>query len=213
MDWSIEKGVRCDLVFYAARNLSGKRTEVRIFPQGNRQGDVAGRDVHSVVVRAPYGTRVVFLTATGAGWELQPWRCVRLIEGHALRSEGVGLPGVRLPDLELLDVHGAKRTDPDRETTFVRAAKIDDGTEWTFGRPGEIKGKVVQIRVEKDVGASAKPLGEAEQLARAVLNRLGREHVGPVAEALTEVLRAVGHVDPESRADALRSWAAPTDEA
>lgn len=207
MDWQIEKGTRCDLVFYAARNLTGKRTEVRIFPQGNRQGDVHTRDLQSCVVRAPYGTRVVFLTAIGTGWEAQPWRCVRLVEGHALRSEGVGLPGVRLPDLDLLDTHGAKRTDPDRETTFVRAANLEAGTDWTFGCPGELKGKVIQIRVEKDLAAAAKPLGEAEQLARAVLNRLGREHVEPVAEALTEVLRAVGHVDPEARAAALRSWA------
>ena len=207
MDWQIEKGVRCDIVTYKARNLAGKRGQVRIFPQGNRQGDVRGEDIGSMVIRAPHGVRVVLITEPGPGWRDHPWRCIRVLEGASLPARKPGLPGVRIPDLDLLDEHGAKKTDPDLESTYPRAASIEDGQGWTFGRIGRIKNRVQRIRVERDGSASGAVLAEPDALARAVVERLGPDSVDEVAAALEAVLTDNGHDDVVERVHALVTWA------
>ena len=69
---------RCDLVFYAAPNLTGKRAQVRIFPSGI-QGAVHTEDVRSMVIRAPHGTRVLLVARPGPAWQdstCVTWGCV-----------------------------------------------------------------------------------------------------------------------------------------
>ncbi len=214
MNWQIEKGIRCDLACYAAKNLSGKRFPVRIFPKGNRQGDVPTSGLASLLIRAPYGTRVIFVTAPGSSWEKSPWRCIRLTEENSLKSAGVGLPGVYIPDLNFLDGHGDKRTNVDTESSYPMANTLSAGKGWTFGRIGELKGKVVQIRIEKDREVVGADLAEPDLLARGVFERLVKRNpsqasdvLEDVAAALQQVLVDRGHTDAMSRVRRLREWA------
>lgn len=214
MNWQIEKGVRCDLACYAARNLTGKRHPVRIFPGGNRQGNVPTGDLSSVLIRAPYGTRVIFITNAGPSWQEHPWRCVRLIEGSSLRASGVGLPGVRLPDLDRLDHHGAKTTDRELEVSYPMADTLDAGEGWTFGRIGELKKKVVLIRVEKDRAPIDADVPLPEAVAQGVFTRLIARDPGrrsdwqnDVSAALQRALVDAGEDSVEARIRTFEQWA------
>ena len=158
------------MVCYAAINLSGKRTQVRVFPGGNYTGDVPAGQLRSLVIRAPYGTRVILVSDPGPQWEASPWRCIRLLEDHALRSEGHGMPGVRIPHIELLDKPGAKKTDDFMETSYPIAQGLARGTMWTFGRPGDLHVKM--IRVERDRVAPDACLAPIDALARDIYGRV-----------------------------------------
>ncbi len=192
MRWLVEPGVRCDLVFYAAPNLSGKRATLRVFPGGNKQGtDVQPEDLRSMVIRAPIGTRLVLCRSSGPDWEDLAWRCVRLIEGQVVPPERPGgMPGLRLPDLDLLDAPDAKHTARELQSTYDHAERLVDGRGWTFGRRGELKGKVTTIRIERDAPAEARPEGAVPRFADALLRRLDAEDpalaraVAPHVEAL-----------------------------
>lgn len=208
MNWEIEKGLRADIVCYAAKDLSGKRTAIQIFPGGNRKGDVRPADLASMVIRARHGTRVVLVTTPGNNWESEPWRCVRMIEGQTLPSQKkFGLPGIRLPDLDLLDSVDAKRTNRDLQSSYPRADHLADGEGWTFGRIGPLKGRVTLIRVERDVAPDAQPeLSEGQALARALIEA-NPTLAEPVAAALQRTLEARGEPDAADRAAALLRWA------
>lgn len=206
MNWQIEKGLRCDLACYAAPNLAGKRFPVRIFPGGNRQGDVPSSGLSSVLIRAPYGTRVIFVTRPGSTWERSAWRCVRVLESNALRGAGTSLPGIRIPDLDRLDHHGAKHTDREFEVSYPMAESLVDGEGWTFGRIGEIKRSVVLIRVEKDQPPTDWGLPEADTLARHVLTSAMERStsdfdalVRDVVAGLHKTLVDAGQSDAEQR--------------
>ena len=215
MEWQIEKGTRCDLLCYAAKNLTGKFSPVRVFPGGNRKGDVKTSELRSIVVRAHFGTRVILVTEPGPDWQDHAWRCVRIREGTALLGSGAGaLPGARIPDLDLLDNHGDKRTNIELESSYPIAATLEEGEGWTFGRLGELKGKVKLIRIEKDRLREASALAEADRVARAVLERLHRrdpaamkEAIADVCDALQQVLVDAGHADANARVREVKQWA------
>lgn len=217
MDWAIETGLRVDLVCYAGSNLNGKRSVVQIFPGGNRKGDVDGAELASLVVRARHGTRLVLVTEPGPDWQDSPWRCIRMVEGRTVPSERrLGMPGVRIPDLDLADPPNAKRTSREMQSTYPSAARLGDSDHWTYGRIGGIKKRVVLIRIERDVAPTEDEdvIPETDALARQVL--LGaREEGRPDLPALTEIvakalavtLDEAGHGDAEDRVQQLLSWA------
>lgn len=191
--------VRCDLVAYAAPNLTGKRSTLRVFPSGSQQGGIDVADLRSLVIRAPHGTRVVLLTEAGAEWEEHPWRCVRVLREHSVPSrQRTGLPGVRLPDLDLLDEPAAKRTRDGLQSSYPLVERFADGEGWTFGRSGSrsLKAHVVAIRLERDEGG-ARPMHPAERVARALL---AAAEAGSDVEALrAEAVRILGELHPEER--------------
>lgn len=211
MLWQIEKGIRCDIVCYAAPNLNGKRSQIRIFPGGNRQGDVPAESFHSMVIRAPYGIRLVLISDPGPAWEASPWRCIRLLEDHSLRSEGSGMPGVRIPDIRLLDKHGAKKTDTFMESTYVRVERLADGVDWTFGRTGQLAVRL--IRVERDREADDATLPAADAVARQIYQRVtARDPAGSealavdVTAALRQVLTDGSEADVDRRIRVFEEW-------
>lgn len=146
MDWDIAENMRVDIVAYEKHNLSGQHHAVQIFPSG-RQGDLPDR-LGSVLVAGPLGVRVIFKTSAVGDWQRAPWRCVQLVKGHCFKAKN-GFAAVRVPDLDFLDKPTAQRTDPDFEESFPIVASLDQGSGWTFGRPGVLKDHIVQIRVER----------------------------------------------------------------
>ena len=150
--WSIEKGIRADIVCCRGANLSGKTFAIRILPSGKHKGRVATEDLQSMVISAVPGTRVVLKSGAGSNWEDHTWRCIRILKGKASPSSGgAGLLTVRIPDLDLLDKHVAKHTNRDCETSYPIANRLADGTDWTFGRVGTLKSRVREIWVGHDV--------------------------------------------------------------
>lgn len=146
MDWDIAENMRVDIVGYEKHNFSGQRHVVQIFPSG-RQGDLPD-NLGSLFVTGPLGVRLVLKTSTVGDWQAAPWRCVQLVAGQVVEGRD-GRPAARIPDLDLLDRVDAQRTDPDFEQSYPIAASLAEGRGWTFGRPGRIKDRVVQIRVER----------------------------------------------------------------
>jgi len=197
---------RCDIVAYSGVNLTGKRSAVRIFPSGGLQGAIRVGEFSSMVIRAPHGTRVILVTQPGEHWEQGPWRWVDMREGCTVPSKKAGgLPGVRLPDLDLLNEPDAKRTDTDFQASYTSVVGLDRGQGWTFGKLGrpKLKGSVRLIVVERSDAAQAVQLREAERLARVVLRRaheLAPETVPELARCASE---ALGDVE---RGRALEEW-------
>ncbi len=215
MQWHIEKGIRCDLLAYAAINLAGKKTAIRIFPGANVRGNVATADLKSMVIRASCGIRLVLISEPGPDWQSHPWRCVRVLEHRSVPSAHKnGLPGVRIPDLDLLDEPDAKRTETDRHVSYSNVASFEDGTEWTFGRVGELKGKVAMIRVERDRVADTSAQSEAESFARALVTRVAdrdredaRRLLPDLLATLRQTLVIQGVQDVDARLRRLSEWA------
>ncbi|MFH1463955.1 MAG: hypothetical protein ABIO70_06195 [Pseudomonadota bacterium] len=203
--FELGKHVRCDIVAWGGVGFSGKRGVVRVFPAGNIQGSLEPADMNAVVIRAFHGTRVILATRPEGDFEEGPWRCVRVLPGHSLAAEkDVGLPGVRIPDLDRLDAHSARRTATDLEQSYPLVRRFEEGEGWTFGTVGfpELKGHVRRIIIEKDDAPRARPLTEGERVARAVLAR-ARE-VAP--EAVDALLAAAGEELGTREHDALKAW-------
>ena len=152
IEWETKGRVRCDIVAYAAKNLSGKRTTMRIFPTGSQQGKIATEELSSMIIRAPFGTRLLLITNPGPDWENYPWRCVRMLDGEAVIPKKGSLPGVRIPDLDLLTPFDAKKISPDYQVSYELVESLKEGSGWTFGRGGgeDIKGRVKLIRIERE---------------------------------------------------------------
>lgn len=149
MQWDIAPKQRVDIVAFAGLNLAGERSVVEIHPVGGRQGDVASDYLKSLVVIGPVGTRVVLMTSADPdNWKNHPWRCVEVKAGKLFTTKE-GKTGVRVPDLDWLDAPDARRTDSELESSFEEASDLGGSKEWTYGRPGSIKGRVKAIRVEK----------------------------------------------------------------
>ncbi len=146
MNWDIAENMRLDLVGYTKPGFSGQRFPVQIFPSG-RQGDLPDQ-LGSLFVAGPHGVRIILKTSQVGDWQAFPWRCIQLLKGHTFVSRA-GPPAVGVPDLDLLDKIDARRSDPDFESSFPIVDRFEDGTGWTFGRPGGIKDRVVEIRVER----------------------------------------------------------------
>lgn len=160
--WDLGPNARLDFVAYAAQNLNGKRTVVQVY-HGKAQGSIQTEDLASCIVAAPLGTRVVFRTASGKGWEASPWRCVALLKGQSIPPQSAGdLPRVRIPNLDLLNRGDAKKIDPDREQSYPMAESVAAGTGWSFGRIGDLRNKIVEIWVRSPLDPDGLPIpGEA----------------------------------------------------
>jgi len=164
IEWQIGERVRCDIVGYKAPGLQGKRSTMRFFPTGSRQGRIAAEDLGSMVIRAPIGTRVVLMTHPGSGWFKKPWRCIRLMTGSVVPPAKGRLYGVRIPDLDLMHAWHAKKVDFDNQSTYPIADGLEDGTHWTFGGGGSggLKGNVQIIRIEREDEAIASAASDEE---------------------------------------------------
>jgi len=210
--WRVGPGVRADLVFYTGKNLNGKRQQVQLFPSGARRGSVDGGAVHSMVIRAFAGTRVILAASDSDDWEKAAWRCIRVLEGTAMRSKmRYGMPGVRLPDIDMLDEVDAKKTATDFQSSYTYVDSLADGEGWTFGRAGGLKNRIAMISIERedDVGRVLTP---GEVVARAMLSELREHHPEAVAGALDAAAGSLTSLlegaDAAQRVEALREWAA-----
>ena len=152
VQWDIAKGVRCDIAAFSGMNLSGKRTLVRIFAYGGLQGSgLNGSDLASAAIIAPLGTRVIFSTSSdGSDYDNHAWRCVDLVEGHTYKTNE-GRTAVRIPDLDVMNDHDARRVDPDFVVGFPRVDTPSDSGSWTVGghTRSSLRGRVRHIRIEK----------------------------------------------------------------
>lgn len=164
--------MRCDLVAYSGINLSGKKAAVRIFPTGTIHGTFYTQNLRSMVIRAPFGTRLILACQAGESWESGTWRCIDMIKGfHVPSAKATGLPGVRIPDLDLLNDPSSKRLNTDLQSGFPIVDSIKDGTGWTFGHlAGEkLKGNITQIIIQPGQGQQETKLSALQSLARSVL--------------------------------------------
>ena len=178
IEWETKGRVRCDIVAFAAKNLSGKRTTMRIFPTGSQQGKIATEELSSMIIRAPYGTRLLLITNPGPDWQEYPWRCVRMLDGEAVVPKQGTLPGVRLPDLDLLTAYDAKKINPDYQVSYEFVDSLEEGSGWTFGKGGEgpIKGRVKLIRLEREdlaITASTASQKALVALAKGIVTNAG----------------------------------------
>jgi hypothetical protein len=198
MRWIVDPGVRCDLVFYAATNLTGKRATMRIFPAGNKQGtDIGPEDLRSMVIRAPLGTRVVLARSAGEAWEDLAWRCIELTRGHVVPpASATGLPGVRIPDIDLLDEPTAKHVSRDFQASYPLAERLDAGKGWSYGRPGDLKGRVNVIRILKPEGSSD-AVGRDEKLLTRLLQRVNERDPAMARGLIDDVVAVLDSADPE----------------
>lgn len=163
-----------------------------------------------MIVRAPYGIRVILIADPGPNWEASPWRCIRVLEAHSLLSDHKGMPGIRIPDLALLDSHEAKKTDDFMESSYPMVERLADGTDWTFGRTGDLNVKL--IRVERDRVAVDSALPPADALAREIWRQLcrrepDRAQLSDVAGPLQRVLVDAGELDATRRVREFEQWA------
>jgi len=167
IEWEIGEKVRCDVIAYKAVNLEGKRSEMRLFPTGSRQGRVQIEDLQSMGFRTRFGTRVILITHPGEDWEEHPWRCIRMLKGSALPVGKNRMPGIRIPDLDLLDRWDARKTNAEFQSSYDFVKRLEDGTGWTFGRGGGqgIKGQVRLIRVEQEDQAAAAVVESEQNMA------------------------------------------------
>lgn len=144
MDWEIAENMRCDIVGFTKVGFAGTRHVVQIFPSG-RQGDLPD-ELSSIILVGPLSTRMVLVTSRVGEFTDAPWRCIDLVKGSAFISKD-GRPAVRVPDLNLLDRPDAHRTDPDFEQCYDAAPDLASGKSWTFGRPGNLRERVVLIKI------------------------------------------------------------------
>jgi hypothetical protein len=149
MIWDLPPKLRADIACFTGINLSGERRHVDVQAVNGRQGpDVLPDELRSLVFVAQIGTTLVLKTSDGEDWEDHPWRAIRLLKGKCFTT-AQGATAVRVPDLDWLDKADARRTDPDTQECFPHADSLATGEGWTFGRAGELKGKIVKISVIK----------------------------------------------------------------
>jgi hypothetical protein len=148
---------RCDLIAFSKPDLVARRTPIQIFPSGV-QGKLQAEDLASLIVRAPFGTRITLLRAGHRLDQEGTWRVLRMVKGCAvIPGDPLGLPGIRVPDLDHLDRWDARRTDPELVSSVprVRDPQAQD-KGWTFGWGTEpLKNAVGRILIEPDVEGEA----------------------------------------------------------
>ena len=206
--WQVTGRHRIDLVFYAAPGLTGKRAVVQIFPSGQVKGRIQTNEFRSMVIRAPHGTRFLLITQPGGGWENSPWRCIRMVKGFTVpHPKKHGLPGVRIPDLDLLHLPSEKKLKPyGTESSYQLVDSFSEGSEWTFGTTGSpgLKGHVRLVIIDTDDSPVLAGLTEAERVARLILTA-AREHCPDQFDTLlTTALRGLDSADHRKK---LESWA------
>jgi hypothetical protein len=197
--------MRCDILAWSGIDFGGKRSILRVFPTGNIQGKLDSEEIRSIVVRAHHGTRVILCTRSDGPFEEAPWRCVRVVEGHSIPSEEPkGMPGVRLPHVDRLDLPKSRRTDPNLASSYPLVACFDDGEGWTFGTTGipPLEGHVRRIIIEKDDGPRVRRIGDPERMARVLLAKA--HELAPDALPSLVELAAVELGEPDG--SELRAW-------
>jgi len=168
------KHTRCDIVAYKAINLSGKRTILRVFPTGSVKGKIAVEDLKSMIIRAPYGMRLILCTVSTDNWEDHPYRCVTMIKGKSIPSlEPNALPGIRLADLDYQDKADCKRLSENLLRSYSITESFAEGEGWSFGRVGnpKLKSNVKMIIFERVAEGEDPPVSEAENMARMLLKQ------------------------------------------
>lgn len=149
--WVLGPHVRADLLGYSGVDIGGAQFIAQIYASGFRRGTIEGDRLRSLVIGAPYGTRIVLCTTTDElCWEDAPWRCIRLVEGQTYHTQSDGTPAVRVPDLDWLDGFDQKRSNQDAQASYPQVKRVAEGTTWTFGRGGSIQNRVKMIRVEHE---------------------------------------------------------------
>ncbi|MEC7987289.1 MAG: hypothetical protein VX278_19115 [Myxococcota bacterium] len=197
---------RCDIVAYSGRNFSGKKSILRIFPAGNTQGKLQVEDLASMIIRSPYGMRLILCTNTGNDWIHGTWRCINMLEEHSIPPpEKNTYPGVRIPDLDLFDAPESTRADEELISSYPIVSAVQDGSGWTFGKiaQSKLKNNVHLIIVEKIDLSDQPPASNEESMARAILEHLHQDHPDAfpsVRELLFQNLRSA------SEKDSLQNW-------
>ncbi len=153
MRWDIEEGVLAEVRLFTGLNFSGERLHVPIM-RGRIQGgpyEIDGARIKSMGVIAPYGTRVVLVSAASpAGWQALAWRAIDVVEGHTFESLS-GRPAIQVPDIDVMDAPDAVRTDPDFRSSYPHADDLGLGSGWTYGRTTvlPLKGSLRAIKVQR----------------------------------------------------------------
>lgn len=148
--WVIGPGVRADILGYAGVDITGAQFIAQIYASGFRRGTLEGDRLKSIVIGAPYGTRITLCATTDeVNWEDAPWRTIRLVEGQTYHT-GEGVPAVRVPDIDWLDAFDSRRSNTSNQQSYPLAKRIVDGTTWTFGSGASLHNRVRMIRVDKD---------------------------------------------------------------
>ena len=150
MQWIVAPRMRAWIVGFTGINFSGERMEVDIWPSGFRKGDIEGPRLKSIGIMAPVHTRLVLRASTGENWQQYPWRAIEIREGHSFTARDGKRVGAQIPDLDLVDLPGALRTDPDFAAGYPQVESIDDRIDWTYGRTGSspLKERVRCIMVD-----------------------------------------------------------------
>lgn len=148
--WVIGPQARADILGYAGVDITGAQFIAQIYASGFRRGTLEGDRLKSIVIGAPYGTRIILCTTTDEErWEDAPWRAIRIIEGQTYHT-GEGVPAVRVPDLDWLDGFDQKRTGQDGQQSYATVQRVSEGRGWTFGSGTGLHNKIKMIRVEKE---------------------------------------------------------------
>jgi hypothetical protein len=175
--WVIGPNVRADILGYAGVDITGAQFIAQIYASGFRRGTLEGLRLKSIVIGAPYGTRITLCATTDeVNWEDAPWRTIRILEGQTYHT-GEGVPAVRVPDIDWLDGFDQRRTNTKHQQSYPLAKKLVDGTAWTFGTGASLHNRVRMIRVEREdrpisaegaiVGTTATAPGESASPASA----------------------------------------------
>jgi hypothetical protein len=149
--WDIAPKSRVDIYAFPGVNFSGTPQEIRIFAAGGLQGDkLDGERFQSVVIVAPLGTRITFIsTGVETGWEDRAWRAICMLKGKTYKTKEAPF-AVRIPDLDFLDEYNARRSDPDFQASYPQVADLAaHGSDWSYGRSGELKNNVRAIKIDK----------------------------------------------------------------
>lgn len=198
------KYTRCDIVAYKATNLAGKKTILRVFPTGSIQGKIVTEDLKSMIIRAPYGMRIILCTTNQDDWEDHPYRCITMEDGFVIPpTEPGSLPGVRIPDLDFLEEPSTKKMSETLQRTYPIIENFDEGTGWSFGAIGstKLKSNIKMIIFERVEVGEAPPLSDAENMARVLLLKAKDN---PIFDSLRE--KAIETLKQRRERASLEKW-------
>ncbi len=137
-----------------------------------------------MIIRSPYGMRLILCSNTESDWKEGTWRCVNMLDGQSIPPpEKNTYPGVRIPDLDLFDEPESTRADEDLVSTYPIVSDVKEGNGWTFGgvSSAKLKNNVHLIIVERIGQADMPPASEREATVRAILKHLHAEHPAALA--------------------------------
>lgn len=147
--WDIAPRTRLELAGFEGMSCAGERHEVSIHAVGGRQGEMPST-IKSLAIAGPVALRIILMTeAPEVPLSEQTWRCINLTKARTFINKS-GMPALRIPDLDWLDEHDARRSDPDTQVSFEQVKSLEEGTEWTFGNTGRLplKGNLRHIKIE-----------------------------------------------------------------